>query len=221
MTDNRDHGDECPCDEHGATDIAEAIRLIEYDLLNRRTGGPGDDAVVRRVEVARLITALRQGESDRARIRDLERVVTGTDGALAAAEAQLAKVTKERDAWKTEADYRKDEWFKCSDQLKAAQQSLSTARKNVAEIRGHAVMANNVIRLGRGANGNSRVKVATCLHHIERLSNEFAATLSQPEGGIVACVIDRGCQMPKSCALDQECIAARATLQPEGGEEGL
>jgi len=98
MTDHRDHGDECPCDEHGAADIAETIRLIEYELLNRRTGGPGDDAVVRRVEVARLITALRQGEADRARLeRDLNNAISGIDQhskARLAAEAQLAEVTK-------------------------------------------------------------------------------------------------------------------------------
>lgn len=39
------------------------------------------------------------------------------------------------------------------------------------EIQKHAVMANNVIRLNRDGSGNGRVKVATCMHHIQRLAD--------------------------------------------------
>jgi len=48
------------------------------------------------------------------------------------------------------------------------------------EIQAHATMANNVIRLNRDGAGNGRVKVATCMHHIQRLAD---ATLGTPHEG--------------------------------------
>lgn len=41
-------------------EIAETIRLVEYDMANRQRGGVGDDFVGQRKEVAALIVALRK-----------------------------------------------------------------------------------------------------------------------------------------------------------------
>jgi len=50
-------------------------------------------------------------------------------------------------------------------------------------IRDQAAMANNTIRLNRDGSGNGRVKVATCMHHVERLSLEALGVLEAPKSG--------------------------------------
>lgn len=54
--------------------------------------------------------------------------------------------------------------------LIAKAERVDALERIMREIEKHATMANNVIRLNRDGGGNGRVKVATCMHHIERLA---------------------------------------------------
>lgn len=49
--------------------------------------------------------------------------------------------------------------------------------KALQEINNEAKKANNVIKLNRDGKGSGRVKVATAMHRIEKLSNDAIALL--------------------------------------------
>jgi len=101
-----DHGDECPCDEHGETAYGiekctcgdKACNTYWLTGIGSFCQGSG----FKKDEAEQIVAALRQGEVDRARVVELEALclaleceVSNSAADKAAAEAQLAEVTKE------------------------------------------------------------------------------------------------------------------------------